>query len=225
MKRLLLVALLGLFLVPDQAHAQRRRGRATPIRMGLTFGIKAGGAYTNMANYVQPPNGIVKTYDGRFNLVGGGLVNYRFTQQLSLQLEALYAPRGTDQLEESSPRRETIFKLGYVDIPLMLKFNAKIFYIEAGGVGSLLTSANSETIAPKKNERVIGLDALDAGYAIGIGIEVPNGAFGGVRYVRSSGSIGAGGALVGNQDLENSSVQITAGFIFNHSGSGGRRRR
>ncbi len=226
MKRLLLFALLGLLLLPESATAQKRR-RATPITMGLTFGVKAGAAFTNVAGGTGKSGAFTRSYDLRVNPVGGALVNYRFTPELSIQAEALYAPRGTDIQEELGAKRQKIeFKIGYVDIPLLIKYNAKIFYVEAGGVASLMTNAKQDFEIDQQDGPIADVNPLDIGYALGLGIEMPQGGFFGVRYVRGIGALGKGGsALMRDELLENTAIQLTGGFIFNHSSSRRSKRR
>ncbi|MBC7449071.1 MAG: PorT family protein [Hymenobacteraceae bacterium] len=226
MKRLLFIALLGLSLIPELAYAQRRgRGRTPAISLGFTFGAKLGGAFSNFAGYDAVYKGQPQSYAGRFGPTGGGLVNYRFTQQISVQAEGMYTPRGANQsLGKSTGLKETVFKLNYFDLPLLGKFNAKIFYFEAGVVPAFLLSESATKDGVKQTEST-GLKGLDIGYTIGGGIEVPIGAIFGIRYVRSTSAIGQGGLLVGGQALENSVVQVTGGYIFNHASSGRGRRR
>lgn len=224
MKRLLLVALLGLCLVSESAHAQRGR-RSAPLKLGMTFGVKAGGAYVNIKGYDAgslPPNQI-DLYEGRFELVAGALANYRFTAQLSAQVEALYAPRGSNRFAALRNGREEQFELTYVDIPILAKYNHKIIYVEAGGVASLLLDAKVNAPAIKRVDPVTDLNSLDLGFALGAGVELPNGAIFGARFVRSTASIGKGGFLVGGQSLENSAIQVTGGYIFNHTTRRGRK--
>ena len=228
MKKLLFLALLGLFLLPDHAHAQRRKRQAS-ARLGATFGVKLGASYSNIVGYQKLPSdssNFTRSYEGRFGITGGVLANYRFTDQLSLQGEVLYAPRGAKVLTGvGSTRVEEVFKLTYVDIPVLLKYNAKIFYVEAGGVVSPLLSSKYDEVSKKRvTNEVDGIKTLDIGYTLGVGVEMPQGGIFGVRYIRSSSAIGAGGPLAGPYTLENSSFQITGGYIFNHSAGRGRRR-
>jgi hypothetical protein len=231
MKRLLLIGLLGLLLLPESAFAQKRRSRQAPIKMGLTVGLKGGIASTNTVGGTGKRGAFTRTYNSRIQPVIGGLLNYRFTQQMSLQVEALYASRGTKAVETntlSTPNtsEDITFSLGYADVPVLFKYNAKIFYIEAGGVASLLTSSSVDYEVTNLDGPIDGVNSLDIGYTIGAGIELPQGAIFGLRYVRGTSALGIGGALVGGEELENSALQITGGYIFGHSGGGrGRRRR
>ena len=225
MKRLLLVALLGLVLSPELAHAQRR-GRAKPIKLGLTFGAKAGLASTNITGGKQTGT-VAVAFEQKVLPVVGALANFRFTPQLSIQLEALYAPRGcTRQIVfPGGTRQEDKVRLNYVDVPVLLKFNQKIFYVELGGVGSVLTSDK----LTNANGKIIGkglVNTLDIAYALGAGVELEQGAFFGLRYVRSTSTIGQGSNLYSYIDgLENTAIQLTGGYIFGHSGGRGRGRR
>ena len=223
MKRLLLIALLGFVLSPELVHAQKRR-RAQAATTGLTFGAKLGVAATNITNVTQKPGYPDVTFNSRIAPVVGGLANFRFTPQISVQAEVLYAPRNSTRLIPKGIPTESQVDLTYIDLPALIKFNAKIFYLEVGGVASVLAS-DKLTVAKKVIAKKL-VNPLDLGYTLGGGVELESGAIFGARYVRSASSIGLAGPLFAGVDgLENSSLQFTGGYIFNHSSSGGRRRR
>jgi Outer membrane protein beta-barrel domain len=237
MKRLLLTAVLGCLLIPQLAHAQSRRGRrATPIAMGATFGFKLGGSFSNITGTdtkIADFGSTAISYNSKIGLVAGGLANYRFTPELSAQVEALYTNRGTVRklTYANGVRRDEKITLTYVDVPLLFKFNAKIFYVEIGPVGSFLLSYNSKieetgnggTSNPVDLIKPDSFNSIDTGGAIGAGVEVPNGTFFGVRYIKGFGSIGTSTGTFAGRTLENSSVQVTGGYIFNHTARRGRR--
>mgnify|MGYP002776991692 CR=1 FL=1 len=227
MKRFLLIALLGLLFLPENAVAQRRK-RPQPVKLGMTYGFKLGANFASMPGFAAEASGNKQSFSQRIGPVGGGLLNYRFTSLLSMQLEALYSPRGTKITTTgiSSGRvTEEVIKLTYVDVPVLLKANAKVFYGEAGIVPSLLVDQKYAETTVKRESTPNDVKSLDVGFGIGAGIEAPQGAFFGVRYVRSTSAIGQGGIFnqLGGKDVENSVVQVTGGYIFGKST--GRRRR
>lgn len=235
MKRLLLVALLGFVLLPGLAHAQKKK-RTAQLSLGLTYGAKGGLSFSKFANYKPNPGYNTLAFQSRAGLLLGGLVNYRMSQQLSIQVEALYSQRGTSYTS-IAPRAKDAntgkVRLTYIDFPGLVKINQKIFYAEVGGVASYLISGKLQN-SKGKNVGVAPANALDLSYAFGGGIELPQGYTLGVRYVRSAATIAKVGPLRnavliggagGEQDFENASFNITGGYIFSHVQQRGRRRR
>lgn len=231
---LLLVLMLG----PQDSQAQRRGGRrAKPLTKGMTYGFKLGGAFstlggtgTKAAGFEVPGLDVAVEYKWKTGLVAGGLLNYRFSPEGSIQFELLYANRGFERVFTvgSTANDPEIVKANYVDIPVLFKGNMKVFYGEVGVVGSVLTSGK---ITQNKKEVAVGLseqmNAYDVGGAIGAGVEAPGGVIFGLRYIRGFVDVGKNSdpplRLKRTVGLNNSSVQVTAGYIFNHQS--GRRRR
>ncbi len=204
--------------------------------MGLTFGVKLGGSFSNIVgDDTKTPDGSgasAFSYGTRVGIVGGGLANYRFTPEMSVQLEALYANRGSNRrfTFPSGKRRDENLSLTYVDIPLLFKFNAKIFYVEIGAVPSLFLSYTNKVeetgtgAATNPIDNIVSgsFNSFETGGAIGAGIETTNGAIFGVRYVKGFSAIGTATGTFAGRALENSSIQVTGGFIFGHSRRGRR---
>lgn len=248
MKRLLLVTFLLSCSLLGSFNAIAQKKRAAFLTMGPTFGLKAGIGITNLAGTdiarpIGPGRGLnmVTTLSSKIGIVGGAMFNYRFTPLLSFQAEALFSGRGfiaKSVNKLTSDRRNYNVSLQYAEIPLLLKVNAKIFYLEGGVVPSVLVASTfDEELKPatgssstKEAQDLPGINSFEVCWAIGGGVELNEGFVLGLRYVRGSSSVGAktgGGASNVNltdRSLVNTSTQITAGYIFNHSYGRGRRR-
>ncbi len=251
MKKLLLCCLLGLLLLPEAGHAQRRRqSRTSPLSMGLTFGLKGGLNYANFAGEGTKEAGRLGaelTYSGQPGLLIGGLVNYRIAPQLSFQAEVLYTARGTNRAGSAqvSPtvrfEQDEKIRLSYVDVPLLVKYNASFLYLEGGLVPGFLLSGTAATSgitsvtggttttsgsSTEFKDFQTEFNSVELGLGFGAGIEVPAGLIIGLRYVRGFQNVGSKESpalLLTNKGLNNQSIQATAGYIFNHSSRRGRR--
>lgn len=231
MKKLLLLCLLGLLLLPELGHAQRRRSRTTPLKMGITYGFKAGLSYSGFGGKGtdEPgPFGNKFDYSGRAGLVAGGLLNYRFQPELSLQVEVLYTQRGLTRTGSGgiAPYSDQI-KTTYVDLPVLIKLNKSFIYLEAGAsIGVLLTAEAGKPGGSTFVDVSPQFNSTDFGGILGAGLELPNGIIAGIRYVRGFQAIGSkeSGALqLTNKGINNYSFQVTGGYIFNHTSRRGRR--
>lgn len=245
MKRFLLAALLLSCSLTSSFTAQAQKKKPSFLTMGATFGIKGGIASSSLAGTVEKAGsagigpGMTKTtLSPKIGVVVGGLFNYRFTNQLSIQTEAQYVGRGfiAKSANAAGDRREYNVSLQYIEVPIMGKLNANIFFLEAGIVPSILAAGSyNEDFTPvigsktsDKGAELTGINPFDACWAIGAGLEMTQGGFLSLRYVRGSSSIGTndnkGSRLnLAGRSLVNTSLQITAGYIFNHSYGRGRR--
>lgn len=247
MKRFLLAALLLSCSLTSSfnALAQKKRQQAT-LSMGPTFGIKGGIGSSSLAGTIEKsgspgigPSMTKTTLSSKIGVVIGGLFNYRFTPQLSIQAEALYAGRGfiAKSANPLGDRRDYNASLQYVEVPLMGKLNANIFFLEAGVVPSLLVAATFDkdatpangTKTTEKGKELTGINSFDGCWALGGGFELTQGGFLSLRYVHGSSSISDKSKPdselnLKGRSLVNASLQITAGYIFNHSYGRGRRR-
>jgi hypothetical protein len=90
--------------------AQRPETPLPPTRFGLTAGL-------NLTTFAG--DGLGATAN-RHGFVGGVDLVTPFTQNFSTQVEALYSMKGMKSLG-SNPQNYALFKLDYVDIPVMLR--------------------------------------------------------------------------------------------------------
>ena len=161
-------------------------------------GIKAGANFTNF-------NG------GNFDAVkkkaivgfhGGGFLNFGFGA-LSLQPEVLISTQGA---RIDSANKSYDWKLTYVTVPVMLKFNPGIFYFEVGPQFGFKLSedVSDETIGDfAKN--------LDVSAGVGLGLQTKGGIGVGARYLVGLSKVGAFDPPKNiDPDFKNSVIQVGA---------------
>src|SRR5262245_40381230 len=92
----------------------------------LSFGVKAG---INVSNFSGSDIANIEK-DALIGFHAGGLVHLGIGQHLVLQPELLFSTQGATL---STGGNETDFKIGYINIPVMLQYETDGgFYIEAG---------------------------------------------------------------------------------------------
>jgi len=81
------------------------------------------------------------TYWGyhKLGLTGGGFVNTRLSDRLTLQFEIAYVQKGARQVPNTKSPAQYTLKLDYIEVPLVLKLNVRSFTAEANiGFGALV---------------------------------------------------------------------------------------
>lgn len=167
MKKVLLF--LGIVSVCSFANAQ-----------STTFGVKAG------ANFYQMGGEDGKDLEAQKMKIGfnvGGFANIAFSEQFSFQPELLYSSQGALQKEGDDKIK---WNLGYINVPLMIQYNASGFYAETGPEIGFLMSAkikyefggDSESMDVKDE-----LKGINFGWGLGLGYKLQNNLGIGARYV------------------------------------------
>lgn len=161
---------------------------------GINLGIKAG---LNMAKLSgeAPDLSDLKMKNG---LHLGIFADLKLSDKFAISPEVLYSKQGakTDDSE---------LKLDYLNVPLFAKvYFAKFFNIHAGPQFGKLMSAVSMDEDVKSNFK-----DYDFSVAAGLGVDVPLGLKGGVRY-----NIGLGSISELDADLSNQYFQVYIGYSF-----------
>jgi hypothetical protein len=199
-KQLLTLLLLAGAVISAQAQTQR-----------VHFGLKAGISIAQFVGSDAPDNNLVRTVS-RAGLSGGGLAEISLTEHWAVQPEVLYTMKGTKEVFLSTSTR--FQRLGYLEVPVLLKFNIPHFFVEAGPqVGVLLqakqrveTSGGDAELANKADFRT-----TDLGYALGLGVQDTNGLLLGVRY---NGGLVNTTTTSPQLSLRNSAFHIYVGYVF-----------
>ena len=194
-KNLLFVALLCL---STSAFSQK-----------FQLGVKGG---VNVSNYT---GGDVKTK----SLIGfhaGGLVNFLFGKNFSVQPELIFSSQGATYTNAGT---KTNLKVSYINMPVMLKlkFNGGI-YIEAGPQVGFKTTEDYDN--PNQSVKKFASN-LDFSVGIGLGYHNKSGIGIGARYMAGISKVGdiksEGINVVNKSDLKNSVIQVGLFFtIFNN---------
>jgi hypothetical protein len=178
------------------------------------FGLKAGVNFSKFVGTDVVNDYLISTLY-RTGLSGGVLAEVALSEHLALQPEALYTSKGNKEIFASTV---TAYQsLGYLDIPVLLKYKIPHFFVEAGPqLGVLLhakrtleSAATTQEIDNKSTYR-----STDLGYALGLGVQDTNGLLLGVRY-------NGGLTNVPNADpqphVRNNTFHIYVGYVFNNS--------
>jgi hypothetical protein len=171
MKRLALILGLVLLLAVGVTAQEKK----------VAFGLKAGMDLANMSgDYLDS---LASDHSMKVGFIGGGFVEVEAAPQFALQLEALYAMKGTKLTDDALPTFEGKVKTQYIEIPVLFKFliptqgNVKPNLFVAPTVG-FLTSAKLTV-----SESTFGIDttvdvkdaakSVEFGLGFGGGISVP----------------------------------------------------
>jgi hypothetical protein len=204
-KQLLTLALLAGAATAVQAQSQR-----------VYFGLKAGVSFARFVGGDVPDNNLIRT-QYRVGLSGGGLAEVSLAQHWAVQPELLYTSKGTKQIANSASvvYVATLYQnLGYLDIPVLLKYKIPHFFVEAGPQLGVLLHAKQTVesgISSTEMENRNSFKTTDLGYALGLGVQDTNGLLLGVRY---NGGLVNNTATSPQLSSRNSTFHIYVGYVF-----------
>ncbi len=136
-----------------------------------TIGLKAGASLTDITG------SDISGTAYKFGFNGGLVANLKFSDVLSVQPEVLFSMKGT-QAKESSKNK---INLNYIDVPVMLQYNADGLFFEAGPQIGFLATAKS-TNGSNDVDVKDSFKSVDFGYAVGLGYKLETGPMVGLRY-------------------------------------------
>lgn len=166
----------------------------------LSFGLKAGGNYSNFTNASFDTDPLMGFH-------AGAIVNFKLISGLSIQEEFLFSTQGAE-LKNDLLNKEKL-ELSYISVPLLLKYSTNIgVYIEAGPQFNMLVTDVKDTGFDKF------ADKIDAGIAAGIGFQFRNIGIG-ARYYAGLTKVGKFEANdVIKPDFKNSVAQASIFYMF-----------
>ncbi|KAA3440772.1 porin family protein [Rufibacter hautae] len=153
---------------------------------GIKLGLKAG---VNVSSVVG------KDEENLGNLLGlhaGGFLDYGLTEQFSIRPELLYSMKGFyAEADEEDFEYKSYLTTHYIELPVLARFKAGNFFVEAGPTFSYLLSAKTreegELLGEEFEETKTVTDELnkfDLGVAAGFGYQFQSGLGLGLRYTR-----------------------------------------
>jgi hypothetical protein len=197
MKNLLV---LGFVLLSLNGFSQ---GFMKGLAQRLSFGLKAGGNYSNYVN----TNGEF-TSDGLAGFHAGALIDFRITNNFYFQEEFLFSTQGA-KMNNDLFNKENV-QVRYLSVPCLFQFRTNIgLYIEAGAQTSLRLSDNTD-----KTTFTHFAKQLDMGVAGGIGYLSKAGLGIGVRYVGGVTKVADFNINDVNPSFRNSMAQASIFYIF-----------
>lgn len=154
---------------------------AFTIQAQVRFGVKAGINLTKFSGSDAGDNNFLLGY------AGGGLVNYKLADAVSLQGEVLYSLEGASSKDVAEGMNiKTRAKLGYVNIPVLAQYNhSSGFYAETGPQLGILASAKASMSAEGDSYSQDMKDSfkkINFSWGIGAGYKLSNGLGIGARY-------------------------------------------
>ncbi|MCI1187743.1 PorT family protein [Hymenobacter sp. DH14] len=177
-------------------------GIAATANAQARIGLKAGGSLTNMSG------SDVSSTSSKFGFHGGLVANLAFGDALSLQPEVLFSMKGYQDPDNSKNK----VNLNYIDVPVMLQYNADGLFFEAGPQLGFLASAK---VTDGTNDMDIkeAFKSVDFGYAVGLGYKLETGPMLGLRY--NGGITSAFKDVAGKTvNARNSAFQLYVGYMF-----------
>lgn len=202
--------ILSLALLAGAAGAAQAQG----LKLGLKGGFN-GSTFSGTDS---------KGSEYKAGFAAGGLINYGFTDHLSVQGELLYSQKGASQdfdIAGTSTTAKTT--LGYIDVPILIKYSlgeeGKGLFFEVGPQGSFIINRRSfvedsggKEIDGSAETTTDGFNKTVIGYVGGIGYQITSGLGLGVRYAGDLSQIykDADGAA----NLHNSVFQFQVHYLF-----------
>jgi hypothetical protein len=211
---------------------------AANAQTGVKYGVKGG---FNLSSYTG--GGDIGSSTGwKPGFAAGVLVNFGFTDLLSLQLEGLYSQKGVfiDQANYSGTPlnqyngQQYRSTLSYIDVPVLLKFttgeDGKGLFFNFGPQASFAVGAREffrpqgeKAGSPKEQSVFTGRDRLvpvGIGYVGGIGYQITSGLGLEARYTGDFSNVykdgfGAGSSpLRGDNNFHNGVFQFQVHYLF-----------
>lgn len=153
---------------------------------GISFGLKAG---ASLANLTSKYDDETESADMKTGFNAGVFANIAFTENLSFNPELMFSLEGAKD-------EDAKINFGFVNIPLLLQYNASGFYAETGPQLGLLLNAkykdDEEEIDIKESYRTASI-----AWAVGLGYKLENGIGIGARY-----NLGLSNLLEESEDTE-----------------------
>lgn len=146
---------------------------------GAVFGLKGG---LNLANLKSKAGDESESGDMKPGFHIGAYANVPLSANFSFNPELLYSGEGAKEEEDGGTAK---INLNYLNVPLLVQYNASGFYAETGPQLGLLLSAKSKFEDDGEEEDVDIKDDLNStsfSWAIGVGFKTASGFGAGARY-------------------------------------------
>lgn len=179
------------------------------------LGVKAG------ATYATFKGNDAGNYEYRLGYTAGVMLQQHITDLVGVQVEALYTSKG-GKLESKVGSNEIndIYRLNYVDVPVMLHISAGGMFIDLGPQVSFIAKAKqiretntSSTTTTVETDITDNPYPVDFSYVAGLGFRADNGIGIELRYNGGLKKIDDEGPLVG-KERRNSSFSLMLSYLL-----------
>lgn len=137
----------------------------------VSFGLKAGASLANLTYKLDEES---ETYNRKTGFYAGAFTNIAFSESLSFNPELLFSLEGAKDEDEK-------INFGFVNIPLLLRYNAEGFHAETGPQLGLMLSAKAKYEDEEEDIKEF-FSTTSFAWAIGLGYKLDNGIGVGARY-------------------------------------------
>jgi len=191
---------------------------AANAQTGLKLGLKGGFNGSTLSGTDS------KGTEYKAGFAAGGLINYGFTDHISVQGELLYSQKGASQDYDTGlgTTYTNKFTFGYIDVPILFKYtigdDGKGLFLEVGPQGSFIINQRSFTEDSGGKQIGSSSTSTDAfnkavvGYVGGVGYQLTSGLGIGVRYAGDVSQVFKDNATALN--VHNSVFQFQVHYLF-----------
>lgn len=191
MKKLLFI---GLVLASTNSFSQG-------IFQRLSFGLKAGGNYSNYTNTNFETEAIAGFH-------AGALVNFKFNDHFSVQEEFLFSSQGA-KVKNDLFGKDNV-NVYYITVPFVLKYKTNFgLYIEAGPQTGMKVKEDVDNTSGGDFAKKLDLAAVG-----GLGYQSKSGFGFGVRYVAGLSKVGDFNISTVKTDFRTNVAQASIFYIF-----------
>ncbi len=182
---------------------------------GQQLGVKAGATYATFKG--KDTN----NYDYRLGYTAGIMLQQHITELIGVQIETLYTSKGA-KIESQSGSNEIndIYRLNYVDVPVMLHISANGMFIDLGPQVSFIAKAkqirevnSGSTTTTVETDITDNPYTVDFSYVAGLGFRASNGIGIEARYNGGLKKIDDEGAFA-NRQRRNSSFNLMVSYLL-----------
>jgi hypothetical protein len=177
----------------------------------IKYGLKAGANFYQLSGKDVEDAGFDEGRKMKIGIAGGAFVNIPINETFSVQPELLYSMEGNKQEIDDATGE---LKLNYVNIPIMLQYNASGFYAELGPQVGFLTSAKYKVTGLGEEDYKDFFKGVNFSAAIGLGYKMASGFGFGARY-----NLGLASIIDSDEDIKISSSGFHIGVSYTFGGS------
>ena len=174
---------------------------AESVAQGFGLGLKAGLNFANQDISVDAAQNFDVSSKTGYHF--GAYAKLMISENFGIQPEAYYSVQGSEYTFDGTA---SAIKSGYLQVPVLARIGfAKFFNIHAGPQFGILLSNKDDILGDIKDQT----KGSDFAIAAGVGIDLPLGLNGAVRYVHGLSDVNDDGS---GSEIKNSMIQISVGF-------------